>query len=204
MLLKHAVYSPHPSILHRDAILRNLEDKTGRGLDEWLSVLGNEGLTQCKQAVVWLKSKAGMGGVTAQIIGFALENGTASYEEDPVSLAPDLVEAMYANKKSGLIPIHNALMDLVQTLESVRICPCNTMVPCYRNHVFAQIKPATQKRIDFGLALKAVDGELPGQLMETGGLQKGDRITHRFPLTHVDQVNGEVKALLQKAWALDG
>ncbi|PYT26441.1 MAG: hypothetical protein DMG57_21500 [Acidobacteria bacterium] len=43
----------------------------------------------------------------------------------------------------------------------------------YRNHVFAQIKPTTRTRIDFGLALK--DRKTPNRLIDTGGFVKKDR-----------------------------
>jgi hypothetical protein len=39
--------------------------------------------------------------------------------------------------------------------QGVKACPCKTIVPLYRRHVIAQIKPATRTRIDFGLALGA-------------------------------------------------
>src|SRR6266567_1677935 len=46
------------------------------------------------------------------------------------------------------------LIKIAQQLgDDVRICPCKTIVPLYRRHVFAQIKPAAQKRINLGLAL---------------------------------------------------
>ena len=38
--------------------------------------------------------------------------------------------------------------------KDVKACPCKTMVPIYRNHVIAQLKPSTRTRLDLGLALK--------------------------------------------------
>ena len=45
--------------------------------------------------------------------------------------------------------------------EDVKACPCKTMVPLYREHVFAQIKPTTNSRIDLGFALAQYKGKLP-------------------------------------------
>jgi hypothetical protein len=67
--------------------------------------------------------------------------------------------------------------------QDIRICPCRTIVPIYRNHVIAQVKPATNKRIDFGVALGNMKAK--GRLIDTGGYDKGDRITHRIPITSV-------------------
>jgi hypothetical protein len=67
------------------------------------------------------------------------------------------------------------------------------MVPLYRNHVFAQIKPTTNTRIDFGLCF-----------IDTGGLAKKDRITHCIELSSPGQIDGEVKKWLRTAYELDG
>src|SRR5262245_56879918 len=92
--------------------------------------------------------------------------------------APGYVDAMYANK-ANLRPIHDALIELGRSLGSdVKVCPCETIVPLYRHHVFAQVKPSTKTRIDFGLALG--DTKANGRLIDTGGFAKKDRITHRI------------------------
>ena len=86
----------------------------------------------------------------------------------------------------------------------MKACPCKTIVPLYRSHVFAEIKPTTKTRIDLGLALEGVARELPERLIDTGGLAKKDRITHRFAVTSVDEVDGEVGESLRVAYELDG
>ena len=69
-------------------------------------------------------------------------------------------EDMYAGAKVGLRPIYDALLDLcLNFADDVKACPCKTIVPLYRNHVIAQIKPTTNTRIDFGLALKGAKGK---------------------------------------------
>jgi len=45
--------------------------------------------------------------------------------------------------------------------DDVKACPCKTIVPFYREHVFAQIKPTTNSRIDLGFALTHYKGKLP-------------------------------------------
>ena len=74
-------------------------------------------------------------------------------------------------------------------------------MPLYRNHVFAQIKPTTRTRIDFGLALGAT--KAPRRIIETGGFKKGDRITHRIEITSKSDIDHEVKRWLKKAYELD-
>jgi hypothetical protein len=69
--------------------------------------------------------------------------------------------------------------------------------------VFAEIKPATLKRVDLGLALKGCDQEYPEHLIDTGGLARKDRITHRFALESVDQIDEQIARWLKIAWDLD-
>jgi hypothetical protein len=80
------------------------------------------------------------------------------------------------------------------------------MVPLYRNHVFANIKPTTNARVDLGLCLTPLlkaKKKLPARLIDTGGFAKKDRITHRIHLDRVDQIDDFVHTWLAKAYALD-
>jgi hypothetical protein len=109
---------------------------------------------------------------------------------------------MYA-KKADLRPIHDALIELGRSLgPDVKVCPCQTIVPLYRNHVFAEIKPATKTRIDLGFALG--DTKATGRLIDTGGFAKKDRITHRIPITQPEEIDGEVEQWLKVAYDRDG
>ena len=76
-------------------------------------------------------------------------------------------------------------------------------MPLYRKHVFAQIKPTTNSRVDFGFALAHYKGKLPKRLLDTGGIAKKDRITHRIELTAASQIDAEVKKWLKTAYDLD-
>jgi hypothetical protein len=77
------------------------------------------------------------------------------------------------------------------------------MVPLYRQHVFAQIKPTTNSRIDLGFALAKHKGKLPKRIIDTGGLAKKDRITHRIELKSADEIDKDVKNWLKIAYDLD-
>ena len=80
---------------------------------------------------------------------------------------------------------------------------CKTIVPLYREHVFAQIKPTINSRIDLGFALTHFKRKLPKRLIDTGGLVKKNRITHRIELKSVDEIDSEVKKWLKTAYDWD-
>jgi hypothetical protein len=116
--------------------------------------------------------------------------------------AEEFVEAMFAGPKAALRPLFDALYDVARSLgKDVKISPGKTIVPVYRHHVIAQIKPATRTRIDFGLALK--NTKATGRLIDTGGFAKKDRITHRIEVTSLDDVDDELKKWLRVAYELD-
>src|SRR4029077_14149357 len=112
------------------------------------------------------------------------------------------VEQMFSGGKAELRPLYQELLKVgLKTGKEAKACPCQTIVPLYRNHVFAQIKPTTRTRIDLGFALG--DIKPTGRLIDTGGFAKKDRITHRIPITKLAEIDDEVKGWLQKAYELD-
>jgi hypothetical protein len=205
-MAKKQPYSVHPAVAYQQAIIDNMPEKTGKSLEQWVRIVKRDGPKGAKDRKAWLKSAHKIGGTTASIIvqaavgGGALEDATAY-----LKAAAAYVEAQYAGPKGALRPIYERLIELARGLDGdVRICPCKTMVPVYRNHVIAEVKASTRTRVDFGLALKGAKKKTPKRLIDTGGLAKGDRITHRIALASVDGIDAEVERWLRMAYELDG
>jgi hypothetical protein len=201
---KKRLYSPHPSIAMVQKWIVELPAKTGRSLDEWLQLIEAEGPTSVGERRAWLKQQFGLGTNTAWWLADR-SVGKDTWDDDPekyLQAAEQYVEEMFAGNRAGLRPLYDELLRRALRLaKDVKACPCKTIVPLYRNHVFAQIKPATRTRIDLGFALQ--DERASGRLIDTGGRAKGDRITHRIPITTLDDIDAEVMAWLQKAYELD-
>jgi len=187
----------HPAYEHMAAIERKMQENTGMSVFEWVELTRSRGPQGKREQKDWLVGQ-GLGSVQASVVVDRLlgEMGPESYDPDL------LVREQYPEKKAHLLPIFDALLAMGFGLgEDVRVCPCSTMVPFYRNHVFAQIKPTTLTRIDFGLALG--DTASVGPLIDTGGFAKKDRITHRIPIASVEEINDEVRVWLQRAYDRD-
>jgi hypothetical protein len=197
-------YDVHPGVAMVQKWIAELPAKTGRTLQDWLHLVKEEGPPTEAERRQWLKEKYGLGTNGAWWIAERAE-GKGTEEDSPegyLQAAAEWVEAMYAGPRAGLRPLHDRLLQLGRSLgPDVRVCPCQTIVPLYRNHVFAQIKPATRTRIDFGLALG--DTKAAGRLIDTGGLAKKDRITHRIPITSLAEIDAEVERWLKKAYERD-
>lgn len=206
-MAKKSLYDPHPSIRLVQHWIASLKTKTGRSLEEWVELTCREGPATEAQRREWLKTEFGHGTNSSWWIA-ARSLGKSTEDNDPeryLAAAAGYVSAMYEGGKAGLRPIHDRLMTLGRSIgRELKICPCETIVPFYREHVIAQIKPSTNARIDFGLALKGAKGRMPKRLVDTGGLAKKDRITHRIVLTAPEEVDDEVRAWLQVAYDLDG
>jgi hypothetical protein len=200
-----SIYGVHPGVLMTQKWIGELKQKTGRTLDEWIKFIKKEGPPTEAGRRDWLKDRHKLGTNSAWWLA---ERSVGKGEEsgDPTAYlkaAEKYVDVMFSGKKEHLRPLYQALLKLGLSMgKDTKACPCQTIVPLYRNHVFAQIKPTTQTRIDFGLALGDAK-KTPKRLIDTGGFAKKDRITHRFEITSLKDIDDEVKRWLKVAYDRD-
>ena len=64
--------------------------------------------------------------------------------------------------------------------------------------MIVQIQPTTRTRIDLGLARK--NAKVPKRLINTGGFEKKDRISHRIESTKPEDFDGEVRRWMKAAY----
>jgi Domain of unknown function (DUF5655) len=200
-----SIYGVHPGVLMTQKWVGELKQKTGRSLDEWMKFIKKEGPPTEAARRDWLIEQHKLGTNSAwwlaeRSVGKSDETGDA---DAYLKAAERYVDEMFAGKKEHLRPLYDALLKLGLSMgKETKACPCQTIVPLYRNHVFAQIKPTTQTRIDFGLALGDTK-KTPKRLIDTGGFAKKDRITHRFEITSLKDIDDEVKRWLRVAYDRD-
>ncbi len=186
--LPPASYDLHPSVAYVQTVLANLRTKTGRSVDEWVELVRGQGLAEPKAIQAWLKAQ-GLGGTQAGLVtqrastapGHAFDDTAEGY----LAAAPGYVEGQYSGKKAAQRPLFEQIVSRVRGLgPDVKVCPCETIVPFYRYHVFAEVKPLAS-RLDLGVALgdPATVQDPSGRLKDTGGFAKKDRITHKLEIT---------------------
>jgi hypothetical protein len=201
---KKSIYSVHPGVLMTQKWIGELKQKTGRSLEEWMKHIKKSGPKTEQERRDWLKGEHGLG---TNYAGWLAEHAEGKGKElsDPdlyLASAERDVENMYSGKKAQLRPLYEKLLRLGLGIgKESKACPCQTIVPLYRNHVFAQIKPTTQTRIDMGFALG--DLKPTGRLIDTGGFAKKDRITHRIEITSLDDIDDEVTHWMKIAYERD-
>lgn len=195
---KNSVYTLHPGFAMEESSMANLKERTGRTIEEWVRIVKKSGPATERERIAWLKEAHGITTNYALWIAKRVDGsgGAANYDPDA------MVEAMFAGKKAGLRPIYDEMLRLAFRLgKDVRVSPCKTIVPFYRTHVFAQVKPTTATRIDIGFAFK--DMKPSGKLISTVGFVKGDRITHRIPVESIHEIDAGVEKWLKHAYESD-
>ena len=194
-------YGVHPMVGMTRKWVDTMKEKTGRTLGEWLDLLRKSGIEGKKARRTWLREKHGVPTNTAWWLSHKVEE-EAAWDDDPKTYlrrAPALVDAMYAGKKAAMRPVYDALLARGLALPGdVLISPCQTMVPFYRKHVFAEILPATNDRVDLGLAL-GPDVKPTGRL-ERVPQAAGNRISHRISVRAPAEVDAEVDRWLRAAY----
>jgi len=198
-------YSVHPGVQMVMKWVEELKDKTGRTLEEWSALIRKEGPKEMDQRREWLKSKYKLGTNTAWWLAERAD-GQPTWDESPeayLAIAPTYVDEMFGGARAGLRPIGDALLRLGREVAAdMKFCPCKTIIPFYRNHVIAQIKPATNFRVDFGYSL-GPEVKFTSRLKDTGGLKKKDRITHKVEITSLSDIDADVKKWLRMAYDRD-
>ncbi len=204
-------YDVHPGVAMVQKWIASLKEKTGCTLDEWLKHIDAKGPKTEQERREWLKGQglgAGFGTVTAwELAGRSMgKYDLEDTDEDYLRTAVGYVDGMYAGREA-LRPLGDRLIEAGRKLGGdVKVCPCKTMIPLYREHVFAQIKPATRTRIDLGFALGAMvkmGEKIPPRLIDTGGYAKKDRITHRIEIKSASDIDQGVIRWLTRAYELD-
>ena len=169
------------------SMIANMPEKTGKPLEEWLTIVAGSGLAKHGEIVKMLKADHGIGhGYASLVAHSALKKGEPSTD--------DLVEAQYTGAKAALRPIYDAVAAYVVGLgDDVEIAPKKTAVSIRRNKQFALVQAATKTRVDLGVNLKGVE---PTERLEAWG----GMISHRVRLEKPGDVDAAVKKWLKQAY----
>jgi len=182
--------------------LRNIEEKYGKSLSEWVTIIRNSGKTKHTEIVAMLKSQYGMAHGAAHRISLKAREADStelSSVTNPSGLNP--VVDLYDGKKAQLRPVHDALMESINKFgNDIEIAPKKGYVSLRRRKQFAMIQPTTTTRIDVGLILKNVT--------TTPRLEPASSFnalfTHRVRVSRPDDINEELIGWLKQAYDLAG
>ncbi len=176
-----------------DSMINNLEEKYGKSLREWITIVNKSNLEKHKEIVDYLKSEYGF------TYGYANLIAHKSLKSDAGSAASadDLVEQQYSKGKEELKPIYDKAITFIKGFgDDVELAPKKAYVSIRRKKQFAIIQPSTKTRLDLGLNLK---GKAPkGRLEESGSFNA--MCSHRIRLADKNELDEEIINWLKEAY----
>jgi hypothetical protein len=191
---KKSKYSPHPMLQKEDDDKERLRSATGKSFDQWVALARAKGPAAQRACREWLQKEHGVASRDAWwIASMATTKDGATYDEPEA-----LVDALYSGAKAELRPLHEKVVDAALAQGGdVIATSCKTMVPIYRKHVFAELRPV-DGAVEVGLALGDVAAK--GRLLPSDGRQPGDRLTHRVLVRSAKDVDAELSGWLAQAY----
>jgi hypothetical protein len=176
--------------------LANIQNKTGRTLDELARVIHGSGLSKHGQIRDMLKQTLGLGygdaNTLAHVVLKSDGQSTAAATGRPEA---DVLDVIYTGPKAALRPIHEALMAAIGRFGPFEVAPKKGYVSLRRKKQFATLGPATNTRVEVGLNMKGVPA--------TGRLEAmppGQMCQYKVKLTDEREVNAELLAWIRAAY----
>lgn len=186
----NSIYKPHPAIAYGQTVVRNLEAKHGRSVDDFAAELAR---VSTSERTDYLKRTYGMGASASMNLLSAISGELNGEAYDPDAD----VEAMFGGKREWMRPIYDEFLAFALTLgEDVWVSPCQKFVPFYRGQKFAEIHSETNTRLRLYVL---VDREFEG----FGPVPpRVDKYNACRELSSVDDVDDAVRGALRRAYEL--
>lgn len=176
-----------------EAVIRNLQGRTGKNLEQWVRVAKKSRLTEPKELRKWLKTEHGLGGTTCWVIA----NATLRRPGDVPPSESEVLDAQFRGEKGALRPAYDRLVREVRKLGiDVNVGVRKTQTTFARKHTFAIAKAPTETRIDLGLRLPGVR---PTKRLERT-TAFSDNATHCVRLSKPSDVDRQLVKWLKAAY----
>lgn len=185
-----------------NAVSESMKDRTGRSLDEWVTLVESEpGLDPLQQNDVraWLRDVHGVKQNSQWAIAFA----AAERSGWQASTIDEQVNKLYFGTKAALRPLHDAVVALALSMgKDTAAQSRSTYVPVVRKTQFAAVAPGPRGTLRVGLRYK---GKAPAddRLEPAKGFAQATHWLHLAADTPVDEVD-ELAPLVRAAYEQNG
>jgi predicted transport protein len=175
-----------------DTMIRNLKEKYGKSLDEWISIVRHSGISKHGEIIKFLKEEHGFTHGFANLVALKSKGTDSASAESHQSL----INEQYKGKES-LLPLYNRLIDEVKRFGTdVEVAPKRAYVSLRRKKQFALIQPSTKTRLDVGLICKGTE---PTDRLEIAG-SFNTMCSHRVRTTETKDIDIELIGWLKRAY----
>jgi hypothetical protein len=174
----------------------SIEPKTGKSLDEWLSILKGKKFEKHGEYMAYLKGEHGLTHGYANLIAHKARKSDAGSND-----ASDMLGEQYSKGKEHLKLIYDKLVKYSASLGAdVEVAVKKSSVSIRRKRQFILIQPSTKTRIDLGFKLPGV--ETTERLESSGPF--GSMCTHRVRLENISQIDEELLGWINKTYEMAG
>ena len=179
-----------------DTMIKNLEEKTGKSLKDWVSLIKKTKLEKHKEMIDFLKSNHGLTYGYANLVAHKARESDAGSVENQDELVTD----QYKGKES-MRPIYDKIIAELQKFgKDVKIAPKKAYVSLIRKKQFAIIQPSTKTRLDIGINIKG--RETTSRLEASGSFNA--MVSHRVRIEDIKQVDKELISWMKEGYEAAG
>jgi hypothetical protein len=176
-------------------MIRNLEEKTGKSLDQWVSIARSSGAQKHGEIVKHLKDNGLTHGYANLVAHSTLQSAAVHADGE------DLIAAQYGGAKAALRPLYDELTkEIVAFGSDVELSPKKGYVSVRRKKQFAILQPSTATRLDVGINLK---GTPPSRRLEASGSFNA-MVSHRVRVSDAKEIDRELVGWLRDAYEAAG
>lgn len=176
--------------------VKNLEEKTGKKIDEWIKIANDSGFEKHGEILNYLKTTHGIGHGYANLVVHYAKQSHAGAETNET----DWIVEQYKGKDE-MKTWYDKLMKAVTALgKDIEVSPKKAYVSLRRKKQFVIIQPSTKTRMDIGLNIKGLAPE--GKLEASGSWNA--MCTHRVKVEDEKAINNELINWIKRAYELAG
>ena len=173
-------------------MIENLKKKTGKSLEQWITIVRKQNFTKHGEILKFLKSEHDFTHGYANLVAMKSRGADAGSVENK----DDLVTAQYKGKEH-FKPLYDQLLkEVLKFGKDVEVAPKKAYVSLRRKKQFGCLNPATKSRFEVGINLKGHKSQ--GKLQEIS--KANAMFSHKIDLKGEEDIDQEVLDWLKKAY----
>ena len=184
------------------AVSDSMKERTGRSLEEWVELLeatSNLDPLDQKGVRAWLRDEHGVLQNSQWAIAFEVA-GRAGWV---MPSAGEFADALFSGAKSGLRPLHDAVVAVASSLPNTQVQGRATYTPVVRRTQFVAVAPGPRGTLRVGLRFKA-EAAADERLSSAQGFASATHWLHLPAGADFVEAAAGIRDLIEAAWAQNG
>ncbi len=184
--------------------LKNIQARTGKTIAELHAAVAASGAAKHGEKRSWLMEHFKLGYGDANAVALFIDKplpdlGGGAPTAAATTASGDPLAAIYTGAKSGLRPLHEAVMAQIRAFGDFEEAPKKSYVSLRRKKQFAMVGPATKESIEIGLNAKDLPAHARLKVQPTGSMCNA---TTR--ITSEAEVDAQLQGWLRRAYDAAG